>query len=207
MTIFKAVNEGKIKGMWINCTSRPAAQSLPNCNLQNKEMAARQIVALKTPPLVCSSRRVDPLHDPGSTHLCLCLPAGTGRAGAHDPGLFSHPGLGRGDSPAGAGDEPGNQKILLPLLLPFGGDPDLFGSRRRVVHELCTTCDRCDRSCPLRLSPANGMAESLYCWNCGECVDACPSQALSFQWRQSPQSVQDRTLNPRIKQPVTPDEH
>ena len=42
--------------------------------------------------------------------------------------------------------------------------------------------------CPLGLSPTNGMTESLYCWNCGECIDVCQSQALSFQWRQNPDS-------------------
>jgi nitrate reductase NapA len=36
MAMFSAVIEGKIKAMWINCTS--PAQSLPNCNLYNKGM-------------------------------------------------------------------------------------------------------------------------------------------------------------------------
>ncbi|MBV5328502.1 MAG: molybdopterin-dependent oxidoreductase [Chlorobium sp.] len=37
MAMFGAVNEGKIKAMWINCTS--PVQSLPNCNHYNKGMA------------------------------------------------------------------------------------------------------------------------------------------------------------------------
>ncbi len=37
MAMFGAVNEGKIKAMWINCTS--PVQSLPNCDLYNKGMA------------------------------------------------------------------------------------------------------------------------------------------------------------------------
>jgi len=37
MAMFKAVNEGKIKAIWINCTS--PAQSLPNCDLYRKGMA------------------------------------------------------------------------------------------------------------------------------------------------------------------------
>ena len=37
MAMFKAVNEKKIKAMWINCTS--PVQSLPNCNVYNKGLA------------------------------------------------------------------------------------------------------------------------------------------------------------------------
>ncbi len=37
MAMFTAVNQGKIKAMWINCTS--PAQSLPNCDLYNKGLA------------------------------------------------------------------------------------------------------------------------------------------------------------------------
>ncbi|TKB24141.1 nitrate reductase [Desulfopila sp. IMCC35006] len=36
MAMFSAINEGKIKAIWINCTS--PAQSLPNCTLYNKGM-------------------------------------------------------------------------------------------------------------------------------------------------------------------------
>ncbi len=37
MAMFTAINEGKIKALWVNCTS--PAQSLPNCDLYNKGMA------------------------------------------------------------------------------------------------------------------------------------------------------------------------
>jgi ferredoxin-type protein NapH len=93
--------------------------------------------------------------------------------------------------------------ILLPVLgmnlvtrrfycrsfCPLGATLNLIGAKRKLAvvfhQDQCTACGRCDRSCPLGLSPTKGMAESLYCWNCGECVDVCPSQALSFQWRQA----------------------
>lgn len=92
--------------------------------------------------------------------------------------------------------------ILLPVLgmnlvtrrfycrsfCPLGATLNLIGAKRKLAvkldHDQCTACGLCDRSCPLGLSPANGMAGSLYCWNCGECVDVCKSQALSFQWGQ-----------------------
>ncbi len=72
---------------------------------------------------------------------------------------------------------------------PLGATLNLIGARRKLAvifnQYQCTACGRCDRSCPLGLSPTKGMAESLYCWNCGECVDACKSEALLFQWRQT----------------------
>lgn len=37
MDMFTAINNGKLKAIWINCTS--PAQSLPNCNVYNKGMA------------------------------------------------------------------------------------------------------------------------------------------------------------------------
>jgi len=46
MAMFSAINEGKIKAIWINCTS--PVQSLPNCNLYNKGMAREDVF------IVCS---------------------------------------------------------------------------------------------------------------------------------------------------------
>jgi nitrate reductase NapA len=46
MAMFTAVNKGKIKAIWINCTS--PVQSLPNCNLYNKGMAREDVF------IVCS---------------------------------------------------------------------------------------------------------------------------------------------------------
>jgi len=46
MAMFSAVNAGKIKAIWINCTS--PAQSLPNCNLYNKGLAREDVF------IVCS---------------------------------------------------------------------------------------------------------------------------------------------------------
>lgn len=46
MSMFTGINEGKIKAMWINCTS--PAQSLPNCNLYNKGLATDECFIICT---------------------------------------------------------------------------------------------------------------------------------------------------------------
>lgn len=46
MAMFTAINEGKIKAIWIHCTS--PVQSLPNCNLYNKGMAREDVFIVCT---------------------------------------------------------------------------------------------------------------------------------------------------------------
>jgi len=46
MAMFSAVNEGKIKALWINCTS--PVQSLPNCNLYNQGMDREDVFIVCT---------------------------------------------------------------------------------------------------------------------------------------------------------------
>jgi nitrate reductase NapA len=46
MAMFSAVNEGKIKAIWVNCTS--PVQSLPNCNLYNKGMDREDVFIVCT---------------------------------------------------------------------------------------------------------------------------------------------------------------
>lgn len=61
MAMFTAVNEGKIKAMWINCTS--PAQSLPNCNLYNKGMEREDVF------IICSD--IFPTHTTQKANLVL----------------------------------------------------------------------------------------------------------------------------------------
>ena len=46
MAMFSAINEAKIKAIWINCTS--PVQSLPNCNLYNEGMAREDVFIVVT---------------------------------------------------------------------------------------------------------------------------------------------------------------
>ncbi|MEN8150668.1 MAG: 4Fe-4S binding protein [Planctomycetota bacterium] len=69
-------------------------------------------------------------------------------------------------------------------LCPLGGMLALLGRwrRLRVRHapDRCTACGQCDPVCPMGIRPAAGESQSMWCWNCGECVDACGDSALSF---------------------------
>ena len=70
---------------------------------------------------------------------------------------------------------------------PLGALLALVGRGRRLLilraKSRCTGCGRCDQSCPMGLLPSQGESVSAYCWNCGECIDACSHQALGFHWR------------------------
>ncbi len=63
MAMFTAVNEGKIKAIWINCTS--PAQSLPNCDLYNQGLAREDCF------IVCT----DIFHTRTTEYANLVLPA------------------------------------------------------------------------------------------------------------------------------------
>lgn len=55
----------------------------------------------------------------------------------------------------------------------------------RHKKEACTACGLCKKVCPMSLDPvASAMSRKpeLECINCGECVRACRSGALSFQF-------------------------
>ena len=75
-------------------------------------------------------------------------------------------------------------------LCPLGALLSWIGQRRSLRVELDT--NRCVRGCKLcaqgklcswGLFPREGEAESIYCTNCGDCVDLCPFDALHFTWK------------------------
>ncbi len=78
------------------------------------------------------------------------------------------------------------RRFYCRYLCPLGATLNIIGSRRklRVVQDLqaCTACSQCDQICPLGLTPSLGMAESIYCWNCGECTTVCQPGALEYHW-------------------------
>lgn len=79
------------------------------------------------------------------------------------------------------------RRFYCRYFCPLGALLALVGLGRRLVVQQqagnCTGCVRCDRACPMGLSPSRGESGSAYCWNCGECIDVCRHQALDFHWR------------------------
>lgn len=79
------------------------------------------------------------------------------------------------------------RRFYCRYLCPLGGLLAVLGLKRGLVvsppHQNCTSCGRCDRACPLGLSPSLGEGESATCWNCGHCTDTCSRGSLGFRWR------------------------
>jgi len=70
---------------------------------------------------------------------------------------------------------------------PLGGLLACIGQKRKLQvvlsAEQCIDCGICSKACPMGLLPQQNEGRSPYCWNCGECVDRCTTDALSFQWK------------------------
>ena len=79
-------------------------------------------------------------------------------------------------------------RFFCRYFCPLGALLGLTGAKRRLYVELdmenCIKCGMCSRACPLGLDPNLGDTLSAYCWNCGECVDSCTTDALRFRWKQ-----------------------
>lgn len=79
------------------------------------------------------------------------------------------------------------KRFYCRYFCPLGALLAFLGAKRRLVvqknEELCAMCKRCDKACPLGLVPSEGEAASIYCWNCGACVDKCGFRAIGFSWR------------------------
>ena len=94
------------------------------------------------------------------------------------------------------------RRFYCRYFCPLGGLLALVGKRRslRVTphSENCTGCGRCNRVCPLGLKPRENESLSVYCWNCGACIDHCRDRALLFTW-------QADQAHPTGKRPALPD--
>ncbi|HIP93150.1 MAG TPA: 4Fe-4S binding protein [Desulfurobacteriaceae bacterium] len=78
------------------------------------------------------------------------------------------------------------KRFFCRYLCPLGALLALFGKNRKLVIEYdstkCINCKLCDQRCPLDIKPSIGNSEGIHCWNCFECKDACPTEALKITW-------------------------
>lgn len=78
------------------------------------------------------------------------------------------------------------KRFFCRYFCPLGAALNVIGAKRKLKiaqdMSLCNGCTLCDRACPLGLTPSSGMADSIYCWNCGECMTVCEPEALTFCW-------------------------
>jgi|OM-RGC.v1.007885059 ferredoxin-type protein NapH len=79
------------------------------------------------------------------------------------------------------------RRFFCRYLCPLGATLALIGKWRQLVIRYdasrCVGCKVCDSRCPMGIKPSVGESQSVYCWNCAECVDSCPTNALNFVWR------------------------
>lgn len=76
------------------------------------------------------------------------------------------------------------KRFYCRYLCPLGAFLALLGARRKVrlknIRQNCKGCRTCDHACPMGLSPSTGEGMTVYCWNCGTCIDNCPHGQLVF---------------------------
>ena len=82
------------------------------------------------------------------------------------------------------------RRFFCRYLCPLGALLAFLGSGRRlrvtmVDPQVCTDCGLCSKACLMGISPSKGESLGIYCWNCGECVDACPKKVLDYRWSPS----------------------
>lgn len=77
-----------------------------------------------------------------------------------------------------------SKRFYCRYLCPLGACLALLGQRRRLrlknAVQNCRGCGTCDRACPMGLKPSIGEGMSVYCWNCGSCIDHCHFGQLKF---------------------------
>lgn len=82
-----------------------------------------------------------------------------------------------------------SKRFYCRYLCPLGALLALLGKRRKLrlinVQQGCRSCGACDKACPMGLEPSIGEGMSVYCWNCGSCIDNCRFGQLEFVLNQA----------------------
>lgn len=79
------------------------------------------------------------------------------------------------------------RRFFCRSFCPLGALLACIGQKRKLrvvtIEDNCVACGICAKSCPMGLKPRMNEGSTAYCWNCGECIDRCRTDALSFHWR------------------------
>ncbi len=94
------------------------------------------------------------------------------------------------------------RRFFCRYLCPLGALLAFIGSSRKLKVTIvdptaCTKCGLCDKACIMGISPRKRESHSVYCWNCGECVDTCPKGALDYRWSPPPM-IKEPKVGPAV---------
>lgn len=85
-------------------------------------------------------------------------------------------------------------KYLCPLGYFYGLFNGFSLYKMEYTEEKCISCKKCTKSCNMYLDPTQTPNHSQ-CVRCGDCIKSCPTQALTFSFITSTNSIDNTDCN------------